>query len=434
MRVVTGDAQVQAALRVIHGGGAGRAVERDPHGRAALIEEVAGKVEAGGTGEPAHPHEDVLLDARLFDQLLPVGVLARLIGRIPYRLQHRLRIAGEIRVGCRGLQHREVLVVVHQGWETVRALTGVAHACPEFRLHAARAGPLGRHQEDAVGAAAAVDRRRRRILQYVDGDDVIRVEVVEPAGDRHAVHDDERVVARGDGPHATNPDAGLVTGLVACIRDVHARKPVLHRLDRVGGRRLHKLVGGYRRDRTCHRALLLCAVTDDGDALQLDGPRFQREVQLDHLTRFHGGRRRRKAVADQRRDNRVRPGWHRRQCVPAVRTAHCGEPRPAHHHSGGRGRLTVAVFDDAGDLPGGLSLQRTCRRQGQNPEQSPWFHRAVLPEEQRCHWAARHKRARPGGRVPATRTARCLASGSNCRACCERVEMTATDLLAKPHP
>src|SRR5213079_816982 len=167
------------------------------------------------------------------DQLLPIGVLARLVGRIGDVVQQVLRIGADARVGRGVLKRLHVLVVVHQSRQAVRALARVAHAGPELRLHAARAGALGRHEDDAVGTAAAVNGSRRRVLQHVDGHDVIHVEVVEAAVDRYAVYHDEWIVPRRDGSHAANPDAGLISGLVARVGDVHAREPVLQRLDRV---------------------------------------------------------------------------------------------------------------------------------------------------------------------------------------------------------
>ena len=55
---------------------------------------------------------------------------------------------------------------------------------------------LRRHEDDAVRAAAAVDRRGRRVLEDVDRLDDRRIEVLDAAGDRNAVDDVERLVAR----------------------------------------------------------------------------------------------------------------------------------------------------------------------------------------------------------------------------------------------
>ena len=97
-------------------------------------------------------------------------------------------------------------------------------------------------QDDAVRAAAAVDGRRRSVLQNRDRADVRGIEQVQrtarrsaarrrrprPSGfgfhvrDRHAVDDVQRLVAGAEGRRAANQDLHAGPGLAVVRRDIDA--------------------------------------------------------------------------------------------------------------------------------------------------------------------------------------------------------------------
>src|SRR5690606_19060116 len=127
----------------------------------------------------------VLLEAGAQDRALPVGIL--LVGDgFPLEVAEDLlvgtvRIDGPVRLAT----VLDVLRSVHHADQVQRALhTGVA-VVRDLRL--AGAARVRGDEHDAVRAAAAIDRRRRRVLQDLDRRDVRRVEVLDAAGDRNTV-------------------------------------------------------------------------------------------------------------------------------------------------------------------------------------------------------------------------------------------------------
>src|SRR5439155_21036076 len=146
------------------------------------------------------------------DQPLPGRRVARRIGRRLLRARGRAGVVGHTGIARRRLQHLQILLRVQHGGEAVRTLAYHVRVGRELRLHPARARALRGNQHHTVGAAAAVNRRGGRVLQDVDGNDVVRVEVPDPAGGGNAVHHDERIVSRGDRAYAANEDAHAVAG------------------------------------------------------------------------------------------------------------------------------------------------------------------------------------------------------------------------------
>jgi len=88
-------------------------------------------------------------------------------------------------------------------------------------------------QHHTVGAARAVDRRGRRVLQDFDRLDVVGIDVPNPSGHRDPVEHVERIVGRLEGAVAAHPDAEPVSRFVAADGDVHARDAALQRVDGV---------------------------------------------------------------------------------------------------------------------------------------------------------------------------------------------------------
>ena len=75
---------------------------------------------------------------------------------------------------------------------------------------------LGRDDDDAVRSAASVDGRGRSVLQHGNAGDIVGVEVVEVVdGVDDSVHDEQRLIGRGDGTGTADSDgSGRTRGAV----------------------------------------------------------------------------------------------------------------------------------------------------------------------------------------------------------------------------
>ena len=264
-------------------------------GDAVLIEVAAGEGEPGGPRDGREAELMALLSAGPQHAALPIrpGRASRmrgLIGRIR-GAQHLRQLVGceHARVARRpagrfggGAPLRDRLRSVHHVDEIERALRAILRVVADADGvvgDARRAAPRG-DQDDAVRAAAAVHRRRRRVLQDLDGLNRRRVEILDAARQRHAVHDVERSVPRRDRPDASHGHVHRNAGAVAAARHhIHARHPRLDRLHRVGSRDFRNLLRGHRTDGAGQVAALLRAVADDDEALELDRRRDELEVQ-----------------------------------------------------------------------------------------------------------------------------------------------------------
>ena len=184
---------------------------------------------------------------------------------------------------------------------------------------ARRAAPRG-DEDDAVRAAAAVHRRRRGVLQDLDGLDRRRVEILDAARQRHAVHDVERSVPRRDRPDAAHGHVHRNAGAVAAARHhIHARDPRLDRLHGVRGRDFRNLFRGHRTDGAGQVAALLRAVADDDEAFELDRRRDEPEVQCGARGGVHRHTLRHGRVAHEPRAHLSRPRGHVADHVPTGR-------------------------------------------------------------------------------------------------------------------
>ena len=141
-----------------------------------------------------------------------------------------------------------------------RGVRGEGHRTVVGDLRGAFRTAFGRDENDAVGAADAVDRRCGGVLENRDGGDVVRIDRVDHAF--HAVHQTERarIVERGG---AADQDRGLVAaGLARTLDTRDTGQFAGHHVRHVGHRGLKQLLVRYRRDRTHEELFLLRAVTD----------------------------------------------------------------------------------------------------------------------------------------------------------------------------
>ena len=208
---------------------------------------------------------------------------------------------------------------------------------------------LGRDEDDAVGRARAVD-RRRGVLQDADALDVLRVEPLEPADPvRHAVDHDERAVVV-QRVVAADPDGRpVVPGLAALVDGHEAGQLAAQRVRHVDRGNALDLLTLHRADRTGQRRLALLAITHRHHRVQLDRLRHEPEVGGRGLT---GGedetRHLRDAVADQPRLHPVRSGRHLGDGVATVRPGHRTEARADDADADARERSARRVGHAAG--------------------------------------------------------------------------------------
>ena len=95
-------------------------------------------------------------------------------------------------------------------------------------------GAFGRNQYDAEGAAGAVDRRRRSILEHRDALDILRIDRIDAALD--AVDQHERRTAGADRTRTADVDRSPARGLAVGEGDVQARQLALQRTGQRSGR------------------------------------------------------------------------------------------------------------------------------------------------------------------------------------------------------
>ena len=122
-------------------------------------------------------------------------------------------------------------------------------------------GALGGDEDDAVGAACAVDGGGGGVLEDVDGLNLVGRDVGEGAGG--AVDEDERVIALGDGAATANTDVHLCARAAVLRDDVDAGELALDGLRDVGDRSGGELLGVDGSDGSCEVAALDGLVTDD---------------------------------------------------------------------------------------------------------------------------------------------------------------------------
>ena len=198
---------------------------------------------------------------------------------------------------------------------------------------------LGGHEDHAVRGTGAVDGGRSGILEDFHGLDIRRVQVVDAAVHRHAVHDVQRVGVV-DGADTADLDLGTGTRLTGCLGDLDtgnlALEGVVHGggADRVQGVAVHFGDGG--RD----DALLLDTVTYDHGFVQHLGVVLQDDDQF--LVGRHGHGLGRIADAADLHDGTLRGA----EDEFAVHTGHGAVLGALLNDESADDRLTGAVMDD----------------------------------------------------------------------------------------
>ena len=206
-------------------------------------------------------------------------------------------------------------------------------------------------EDDAVGAAAAVNRRGRRVLEDRHRLDVVRTDRVErvarqsgivaDAGSirrgrgalqRHAVDHVQRIVARADRGPAPDADLHVAARLAAARDDLDAGSAALNELRRIGDDTDLRVRGIDSRHGARDRLAPLSAVSGGDDLGQ--HRRLRHHVQLDVCRSAVGHRDRGKerVVSNASRPNPLRASWNaaeiERAVGPSERRARC--PFDAH--------------------------------------------------------------------------------------------------------
>ena len=125
---------------------------------------------------------------------------------------------------------------------------------------------LGCHEDDAVGGTGTVDGAGSRILQDVDGLDIVGGESGDGAV-RHAVHNVERGVGTGS-THTADGHLVAFARLTGILGDVHAGGLALQGAERVDGVRVGELVSRDADRRTGHEFFTLDTITDHDGLLK----------------------------------------------------------------------------------------------------------------------------------------------------------------------
>ncbi len=198
--------------------------------------------------------------------------------------------------------------------------SGHRPAVRQLRPHAARCGAptLRLDDHDAVGAPGAVNRRGRRVLQYGHRLDVIGVQERkrvtpgrDPASDRqrHAVNNEQRLVARVHRRPTADPDRDPASGLTAVpLGDLdpgHLRLDQLFGADDAAGVELLGRHGLHDAGQITHPPL---AVADRHQLLECEGRRNQSDLDGGRLARDHGDRLLHVLVTQADRAQRIGPG------------------------------------------------------------------------------------------------------------------------------
>ena len=181
------------------------------------------------------------------------GAVERSVGPLPQ--DELLRVQG--RIHARGLAELVVHVVTYRNTAGLRTLRG--------------------DEDNAVRTAGTVDGGGGSVLQNVDGLDLFRRDVRKRSG--HAVDEDERVVALGDGVTTTDADGRGGTRGTRTRGNANAGETSLDGLGRIGDRHLGDLLAGDRSDGTRQVATLDLLVTDENDFVQEKGILFEGEVE-----------------------------------------------------------------------------------------------------------------------------------------------------------
>src|SRR5690606_28488116 len=188
------------------------------------------------------------------------------------------------------------------------------HVEVDVRPSGSGAAALGRHDDDAVGAARTVDRRGGRILEDVDGLDLVGREAAHGAqvlaayadlGEViaqhwHAVDDPERIVPGRERGGAAHADGDPVPRVAGVLRDLDARRTPLERRLDAGDGYVRDLAGLDPGHRGGQLTALLRAVADDDELLEGDRRGLERQGHHRRLAGLDGDGLLRRDVADRK--------------------------------------------------------------------------------------------------------------------------------------
>ena len=228
----------------------GRAVEPVviTHERPVVVQILAGEIERRAVVSPRDRHcllDDVARLVKLAGVIEPrsaprkqrtPGAPADAVPRVVARAARRgVGFHAEAALAVPGLQRDEMVDVVERGGGAQR------------EMRCAGVAGLGRDHDDALPRAGAVDRPRSRTLQDLYRLDVVGVQVHRPVRhhrafarvaavvrievrsrlgrvvNRHAIHNDERLVVAHDRANATDLDERRRTGITRLRADEHVR-------------------------------------------------------------------------------------------------------------------------------------------------------------------------------------------------------------------
>ena len=224
----------------------------------------------------AHIDVEFVHRRRFAQEILYVVVVGVGVGRIAQPVVFDI-LFGERRasavVGERFVAQHGVVVRSEEGRETGRLLE--RERIVHVELRRAFRTAFGRDQDHAVGAAHAVYRRRRSVLQHGELRDILRIDLRVVAFDAVHQHQRSRVAAhRGDAAHI---DFGVVAARTARRHGKrHAGHFAGQRRTQVGASHLLEVFGGGRGDGSHHALFFLYAVTYDHDLLHIGRGGFHR--------------------------------------------------------------------------------------------------------------------------------------------------------------
>ena len=217
-----------------------------------LVGVAEGKIVVHCLGSAAHgDFVGLLRGVEVEHFLLPVGALA---------VAERVGVAGGVAaVDEAFVDHQRIFA----GIEDLTHLPGVGDTVREIVIHVRLPldALLRRHEDHAIGGAGAVHGAGGRIFQNFDRLDVRRVQVVDAAGDGHAVHDVDRV-GGVDGADAADADPRRGARLAGGGGDRHAGGEALEGVVHARRRGDGEGFGVHFGDGGRHDALLLDAVAD----------------------------------------------------------------------------------------------------------------------------------------------------------------------------
>ena len=223
-----------------------------------LVGITQGQIVVDLLGGAAHGHLVGLLGGIAVEHfLLPVGARAVTVG---------IGIAGSHSgVDEAFVDHEGILGSVEQ----FTLFPGVGNTIGEIVVHVGLSlgALLGGHEHHAVGGAGTVNGTGSGILEHFDGLDITGIQVIDAAGDGHAVHNINRV-GGVDGTHTADADTGTGARLTGSGRDRNAGGEALEGVVHpCGGRYAQRLGIHFGNGRRDHR-FFLDTVADDHGFLQ----------------------------------------------------------------------------------------------------------------------------------------------------------------------